>query len=111
MFTSQTKQHIVIQFQARNGMLPSEFLLKPSMTTVLPAGCIKRIHVHQHRLAEARKGGANSPWVIQYKGKPYYCTNWSASGELSGVNRMENPLSCGARLFLETTSEVTLQTA
>ena len=76
------------------------------MTQTLPAGCIKRIHVHQHRLAEARKGGENTTWVIQYKGKPYYCHTWQSSGPLTGVNRMENPLSCGARLFLETTHEV-----
>lgn len=76
---------------------------------ILPAdGCIKRLHVNQNLLRKAVAGKDVCPYIVQYKGKAYPCKSADINGRMSAVNSIHKPLSCGARLFLQTTDEVIL---
>ena len=74
----------------------------------LPEGCIKRIHVNQHLLRRALKGEDTCPYTVQYKGKAHPCKYWTAEGELEGINAIDKPLSCGARIYIQTTGPMVL---
>ena len=76
--------------------------------TTLPAGRIKRIHVNQNLLRRAMKGEDVCPYTVQYKGKSHPCKRWTAAGEFEGVNAIHKPLSCGARLYVQTTGPMVL---
>lgn len=79
------------------------------MTQTLPAdGCIKRLHVNQNLLRRATAGEDVCPYVVQYKGKSHPCMSAEIVGRMSAVNSIHKPLSCGARLFIQTTDEVIL---
>lgn len=79
-------------------------------------GCIKRIHVNQHNLRRVLKGGAHASacteelyvYTVQYKGKSHPCNEVTIHGQSQAVNSINKPLSCGARLFIQTTGSVTL---
>ena len=76
---------------------------------VLPAdGLIKRIHVNQNLLRRAIKGEDVCPYIVQYKGKSWPAKEIEASGHWRAVNRTNKPLSCGARLFIETKDRVVI---
>lgn len=80
------------------------------MSATLPAGSLKRIHVNQHNLRQRVKGTSTEPcYTIKHSGQTYWAHAVSIQGPSSLVERIENPLSCGARLWIETTSEVILQ--
>lgn len=77
--------------------------------TVLPAdGLLKRIHVNQNLLRKAIAGEDVCPYIVQYKGKSWPAKEIEASGHWRAVNRISKPLSCGARLFIETKDRVVL---
>ena len=79
------------------------------MTKTLPAdGCLKRLHVNQNLLNRAKAGEDVCPYTVQYKGKSHPCKEAEITGRMLAVNRVHKPLSCGARLFIETTDEVIL---
>lgn len=78
------------------------------MTDHLPAGCIKRVHVNQHLLRRALKGEDVCPYVVQFKGKSHPCKEWTCTGVMQGVNAISKPLSCGARLYIQTTAPMLL---
>ena len=78
------------------------------MTKYLPSGCIKRVHVNQHLLRRALKGEDVCPYVVQFKGKSHPCKEWQCSGEMQGINAISKPLSCGARLYIQTHSPMLL---
>jgi len=82
-------------------------MTKP-MTERLPEGCIKRIHVNQNLLRRAMAGEDVCPYTVQFKGKAHPCKRWTASGVLEGVNAIHKPLSCGARLYVQTTGPMVL---
>lgn len=69
-----------------------------------------RIHVNQHTIKANRINGTNDPVisVITYKG-----TTHGHSVEIDGPSRIvhspDNPLSCGARVWIETDSPVSVQ--
>lgn len=70
-------------------------------------GLLKRIHVNQHVIRANRKLGAADP-PIRIK---TYRENVSASsvmieGPSELIYRPDDPLSCGARLWIETRSPV-----
>lgn len=79
------------------------------MTKTLPAdGCLKRLHVNQNLLRRAIAGEDVCPYTVQYKGKSHPCKSADINGSMSAVNSIHKPLSCGARLFLQTTDEIIL---
>lgn len=69
----------------------------------------KIIHVNQSVIARNRKHGLTEPpiTVKTYKSN-HYTTDVEILGPAKVVYRPEKPLSCGARLWLETIAEVRL---
>jgi hypothetical protein len=71
----------------------------------------KIIHVNQHVIRDNRTTGSRKP-VLTVKG--YRSNEYAHEVEIKGpcriVYRPDVPLSCGARVWIETTSEVVLQT-
>ena len=65
-------------------------------------GCVKRIHVNQRLLRRAVAGEDVNPYTVQYKGKSHPCKSWSAHGMIEGINAINKPLKCGARLYVQT---------
>ena len=78
------------------------------MQTLPADGCIKRLHVNQNLLRKAVAGEDVCPYTVQYKGKAYPCKSADINGRMSAINSIHKPLSCGARLFIQTTDEVIL---
>lgn len=71
---------------------------------------IKRIHVNQHNIRKNNKTGEDLPCItLKYKGKSYY----GYDVEIHGITRVVQPkdkaLSCGARVWVETTDKVVLK--
>jgi hypothetical protein len=86
-------------------------LTPQNVGNVLPAdGLLKRIHVNQNLLRKAIKGEDVCPYIVQYKGRSWPAKEIEASGHWRAVNRVANPLSCGARLFIETKDRVVVYT-
>lgn len=76
------------------------------MITILPAGTIKRIHVDKHVLASNRKHGIDNPaWTIQTSKGSIKCRYWNVVAACSGKQGAK-PLSCGARMYIETVGQV-----
>jgi hypothetical protein len=65
------------------------------------------IHVNQQVIARNRKTGSNDPPLIvrTYKGVEHAHTV-EIKGPSKLVNSPHNPLSCGARVWIETQAEV-----
>lgn len=77
------------------------------MTTELPAGAIKRIHVNQANLRRRVTGTGVAPcYTVKHKSRTYWATEVVIDGPSRLVERIDNPLSCGARLWIETTAPV-----
>jgi hypothetical protein len=73
----------------------------------LPAGNIKRLHVDRHVIARNGKTGeANPPITVQTSAGPLKGMRVAINGPSEFVYRPEKPLSCGARLWIETRAEV-----
>lgn len=74
---------------------------------VMPAGTIKRIHVNQHIIKHNIKNQTDQPTcTVQWKGKSYVGRDVLIKGESQVKQRMNAPLSCGARIWVETRAEV-----
>lgn len=81
-----------------------------SMT--LEAGTIKRIHVNQHNIRHNTKGEDQRPvFTVKCRGKTYIADAVEIHGDSRMVYRPEKPLSCGARVWMETLAAVELQLA
>lgn len=67
------------------------------------------IHVHQQVIAANRKNGTSDPPLTV---KTYKSTQRAQSVEILGpsriIHRPHDPLSCGARVWIETESEVAI---
>lgn len=65
------------------------------------------IHVNQHKIRANRKNGTDDPVIAV---KTYKETIYTHSVEILGQSRVvyrpEKPLSCGARVWIETEAEV-----
>jgi hypothetical protein len=73
----------------------------------IKAGTIKRIHVDKHVIASNLKHGTdNPPITIQTSKGSYKCRAVDIKGPSRFVYRPTKPLSCGARLWIETHAEV-----
>ena len=71
---------------------------------------LKRIHVNQHKLRERVKDPTLEThcYTVKFKGKTYTARQVFIDGDSQLVDRIHKPLSCGARLWLETTGPVRL---
>lgn len=78
-------------------------------TTTIRSGLIKRLHVDQHRVRQNTKDGGNRPVVtVQALGGPYKGHRAHIDGPSELVYAADSPLSCGARVWVETDAEVTV---
>ena len=75
--------------------------------TLIPANRIKRIHVNQKNLRSNSKDDGNRPLItIQTSDGPLYADHVDILGPSALVARPDKPLSCGARIWIETRSLV-----
>ncbi len=77
--------------------------------TYLPEGKLKRIHINQHVIRANSKNEERKP-PITIKTSDANHKGWSVDihGVSQVVYRPDKPLNCGAKLWMETTSAVTL---
>lgn len=68
---------------------------------------IKRIHINQHNIRANKKDGGARPVVTV---KTYKTNTLCNAVEILGPSRLvylpENPLACGAKVWIETNAEV-----
>ena len=64
---------------------------------------MKRIHVNMHKVRANKKHGTNEPVLTIKEGKSNtYCHEVDILGPSKLVYRPNKPLSCGARVWIET---------
>ena len=70
---------------------------------------IARIHVNQHVIKANAKCGENNPiFTIKQGGKNTYAHNVKVVGEMELVYSPDKPLSCGAKVWIETRGDIQL---
>ena len=70
---------------------------------------IARIHVNQHVIKANAKNGENNPiFTIKQGGKNTYAFNVKVVGEMELVYSPDKPLSCGAKVWIETKGDITI---
>jgi hypothetical protein len=75
--------------------------------TTLPKGSIKRIHVNQLKIRQARKSGKNlKTLTVQTSRGAVPGRRVRILGPATLVQSLHKPLSCGARVWIETRSAV-----
>ena len=68
---------------------------------------IARIHVNQHIIKANAKNGENNPiFTIKQGGKNTYAHNVKVVGEMELVYSPYKPLSCGAKVWIETRGDI-----
>ena len=68
---------------------------------------LKRIHVNMHKIKANKKHGTNDPVItIKTSKSNTYAHEVSILGPSKVVYKPNKPLSCGARVWIETTAEV-----
>ena len=68
---------------------------------------IARIHVNQHVIKANAKYGENNPvFTIKQGGKNTYAYNVRVVGEMELVYSPHKPLSCGAKVWIETRGDI-----
>jgi len=71
---------------------------------------IKRIHVNQHVVRKNNKTGEREPVLtVKEKKKNTYGHSVTVHGPSKVVYSPDKPLSCGARVWVETTAEVEIE--
>ena len=81
-------------------------MIEESVT--IRAGLVKRIHVDQHRIKSNAKTGADEPVLtVQAQGGPYKAHEILIDGP-SRIVYDGRTLSCGAKVWIETTAEVSM---
>ena len=69
---------------------------------------ITRIHVNQHVIRRNGKTGERNPCLTVKQGKlNTYCHEVTIDGPSKVIYRPDKPLSCGAKVWVETKSKVT----
>jgi hypothetical protein len=68
---------------------------------------IRRIHVNQHKIRSNAKSGEREPVITvkTYKSNDY-CTTAEIKGPSKVIYSPDKPLPCGAKVWIETDSEV-----
>ena len=70
---------------------------------------IARIHVNQHVIKANAKNGENNPvFTIKQGGKNTYAHSVKVHGEMELVYSPDKPLSCGAKVWIETRGDITV---
>jgi hypothetical protein len=70
---------------------------------------IARIHVNQHVIkANAKNGESNPIFTIKQGGSNTYAFNVKVKGEMELVYSPDKPLSCGAKVWIETRGDIEL---
>ena len=70
---------------------------------------IKRIHVNQHVIrANQRSGAREAPLRVKMSDQNCAAHEVLVNGPCRVVYRPDRPLSCGARVWIETTAPVTI---
>lgn len=83
--------------------------LVPGSTFVMPAGTIKRVHVNQHIIRANKKHGTQHNVVtVQWRNKSYCVRVANISGQSEVIYSPDKPLSCGAHVWVETKSEISV---
>ena len=68
---------------------------------------ITRVHVNQHVIRANAKNGENNPvFTIKSRGKNTYAHSVRVIGEMELVYAPDDPLSCGAKVWIETKGEI-----
>ena len=68
---------------------------------------MKRIHVNMHKVRANKKHGTNEPVLTIKEGRTNtYCHEVDILGPSKLVYRPNKPLSCGARVWIETDAEL-----
>ena len=67
----------------------------------------KRIHINTHKIKANKKNGTNDPVItVKTSKENIYGSDVMILGESRVVYSPNKPLSCGARVWIETDSEV-----
>ena len=73
----------------------------------LPAGTLKRIHVNQHVIrANAKADWADPPLTVKTSSENIRAHRVRIDGPSDVIYRPEKPLSCGAKVWVETRARV-----
>ena len=68
---------------------------------------ITRVHVNQHVIRANAKNGENNPiFTIKSKGKNTYAHSVKVIGEMELIYSPNKPLSCGAKVWIETKGDI-----
>ena len=71
----------------------------------------KRIHINQHVIRANKKNGTSNPCITVKTSKS---NHYTYAAQIDGLSRVvyspNNPLSCGARVWIETDAMVILDT-
>tara|TARA_Y100001963_G_scaffold124560_1_gene175469 strand:+ start:1182 stop:1397 length:216 start_codon:yes stop_codon:yes gene_type:complete len=71
---------------------------------------MKRIHVNMHKVRANKKHGTNEPVLTIKESKSNtYCHEVDILGPSKLVYRPDKPLSCGARVWIETNAELKIK--
>ena len=71
---------------------------------------MKRIHVNMHKVRANKKHGTNEPVLTIKEGKSNtYCHEVDILGPSKLVYRPDKPLSCGARVWIETDADIKIK--
>lgn len=75
----------------------------------MPNGKLKRIHVNQHIIRKNRGASVPEPPItVKLSGRNVRATRIVIDGPAEVIYSPEKPLSCGARVWVETRSVVTV---
>lgn len=78
--------------------------------SMIKEGIIKRIHVNQHHIkANAKDDGKRPVLTIKTSKENVTCNAVNINGPSKLVYSKDKPLSCGAKVWIETTSQVSYQ--
>ena len=70
----------------------------------------KRIHINQHKIRSNKKHGLNEPVITVKTSKS---NDYAHEVEINGPSKViyspDKPLSCGAKVWIETEAEVNLK--
>ncbi len=68
---------------------------------------ITRVHVNQHVIRANAKNGENNPvFTIKSRGKNTYVHSVRVVGEMELIYSPNKPLSCGAKVWIETIGNI-----
>jgi|TARA_R110002020_G_scaffold335831_2_gene551008 hypothetical protein len=71
---------------------------------------IKRIHINQHKIRSNKKNNTDEPVItVKTSKNNYYVDEVEVKGSCKVVYKPHNPLSCGAKVWIETTDEVIMK--